>query len=92
MKEANNIKGLSSHQVLEYRQQHGSNSLEMQEDRVFCRVLKDIAVEPMFILLFLACLIYFIVRQYNEGIIMAVAIVVCTCWIEIWKYVKWVKV
>ena len=68
------ITGLSDEQVLESRRQHGSNALELHEDRVFLNVLKEVVLEPMFILLLAACFIYFIVGQYQEGIIMAVSI------------------
>jgi P-type Ca2+ transporter type 2C len=66
--------GLTQEQVTESRHQHGSNTLEMQEDRVLLQVLKEVALEPMFILLLAACIIYFVVGQYQEGIIMLVSI------------------
>ena len=66
--------GLTNEQVTESRRQHGSNTLEMQEDRVLLQVLKEVVLEPMFILLLSACIIYFIVGQYKEGIIMVVSI------------------
>ncbi len=68
------ITGLTSEQVITSRQQHGSNTLEMQEDRVLLQVLKEVVLEPMFILLLAACIIYFVVGQYEEGIIMLVSI------------------
>jgi Ca2+-transporting ATPase len=69
-----NTKGLSSKQVEDSRQQHGSNLLELQEDRVFWHVLKEVVTEPMFILLLAACIIYFVAGQYREGVIMGVSI------------------
>lgn len=66
--------GLTNEQVTESRRQHGSNSLEMREDRVLLQVLKEVVLEPMFILLLAACIIYFLVGQYQEGIIMVVSI------------------
>jgi len=41
---------------------------------VFLNVLKEVVLEPMFILLLAACIIYFAVGQYKEGIIMLVSI------------------
>ncbi|HEY6503419.1 MAG TPA: cation-translocating P-type ATPase, partial [Chitinophagaceae bacterium] len=38
----------------------------------------EVALEPMFILLLAACIIYFIVGQYQEGIIMLVSIFIVT--------------
>ena len=69
-----NIQGLSDTQVSQSRNQHGNNSIEIQEDRVFWHVLKEVVFEPMFILLLAACIIYFFVGQYVEGIIMLVSI------------------
>ncbi|MEQ1800195.1 MAG: cation-transporting P-type ATPase, partial [Lacibacter sp.] len=66
--------GLTTEQVNISRSRHGSNTLEMQEDRVFLQVLKEVVLEPMFILLLAACIIYFVVGQYKEGIIMLVSI------------------
>ena len=66
--------GLTTEQVAASRLKNGSNTLEMQEDRVFLNVLKEVVLEPMFILLLAACIIYFAVAQYKEGIIMLVAI------------------
>ena len=70
----NNNTGLTTEQVSTNRQQYGSNTLEMQEDRVLLAVLKEVVLEPMFILLLAACIIYFVVGQYQEGIIMLVSI------------------
>jgi P-type Ca2+ transporter type 2C len=67
-------KGLTDEQVAASRQQHGSNTLEMQEDRVLLQVLKEVVLEPMFVILLAACIIYFIVGQYQEGFIMLVSI------------------
>jgi len=66
--------GLTTEQVTASRLKNGSNTLEMQEDRVFLNVLKEVVLEPMFILLLAACIIYFAVGQYKEGIIMLVSI------------------
>jgi Ca2+-transporting ATPase len=66
--------GLSTAEVTVSRQQHGSNTLEMQEDNVLLNVLKEVVLEPMFMILLAACIIYFAVGQSNEGIIMLVSI------------------
>ena len=67
-------KGLTAEEVIASRRQYGSNAIEMQEDRVFWHVLKEVVLEPMFIILLLACFIYFFASQFREGIIMAVSI------------------
>src|SRR5436190_23216438 len=74
MNSSENQHGLTTGQVITSREQHGSNTLEMSEDRVFLHVLKEVVLEPMFILLLAACIIYFTVGQYQEGIIMLVSI------------------
>jgi P-type Ca2+ transporter type 2C len=66
--------GLTDAEVALSRSNDGSNTLEMEEDRVFLKVLKEVVLEPMFLLLLAACIIYFAVGQYQEGIIMLVSI------------------
>lgn len=74
MKFVDTKEGLTDEQVIKNRLQYGKNTLEMQEDRVLMHVLKDVVLEPMFILLLAACIIYFIAGQFQEGIIMLVSI------------------
>ena len=69
-----NIQGLSDAQVSQSRNLNGSNTIEIQEDRVLQHVFKEVILQPMFILLLAACIIYFFVGQYVEGIIMLVSI------------------
>jgi len=66
--------GLDLTRVNESRKQHGSNSMELHEERVLLNVIREIVLEPMFILLVAACTIYFLTGSYQEGIIMLVAI------------------
>lgn len=68
------MKGLSPAEVDAKRKQFGSNTIELKEDRVLLSVLKEIVLEPMFLLLLAACIIYFITGQQQEGIIMLVSI------------------
>jgi len=68
------LTGLSDMQVLDSRKLYGSNFIHLKEDRTFLRITKDIVLEPMFILLLAACMVYFLTRQYEEGIIMLVSI------------------
>ncbi len=74
MDEMNNTIGLTTEQVKASRESYGSNTLELQENRLLLQVLKEVVLEPMFILLLAACIIYFVVGQYQEGIIMGVSI------------------
>ncbi len=66
--------GLTPPEVLQSRQQNGSNDLQLKDDRVLLQVLKEVVTEPMFIILLAACIVYFLVGQYQEGIIMLVSI------------------
>ena len=52
-----NIKtGLTTDQVNASRDQYGSNTLELTENKVLFQVVKEVVLEPMFILLLAACL------------------------------------
>jgi len=70
--------GLTDDEVLRSRSLSGSNGITTKNERVFARLLLDIVKEPMFILLVIACTVYFIVGQYQEGFIMLAAILVVT--------------
>lgn len=66
--------GLTDEAVLKSRELNGSNSMDLNEDKVLLHVLKDIVAEPMFLILVAACIVYFAVAQYQEGVIMLVSI------------------
>lgn len=68
------MNGLSSADVIAKRNQYGSNTIELKAERVFLSVLKEIVLEPMFLLLLAACVIYFITGQHQEGTIMLISI------------------
>ncbi|MBK7433556.1 MAG: HAD-IC family P-type ATPase [Chitinophagaceae bacterium] len=68
--------GLNPDQVNASRIAHGSNSISTRDDRVLWHVLLGIIREPMFIILFIACTIYFAVGQFQEGFIMLAAILI----------------
>ncbi len=74
MDNENALMGLTDEEVIISRENFGTNSLALQEDRVLLNVLKEVVLEPMFILLLAAGIIYFAVGQFKEGIIMLVAI------------------
>jgi P-type Ca2+ transporter type 2C len=67
-------KGLTAEKVLESRGKFGKNRMDEPENRVFFTVLKEVALEPMFIILLATCIIYFALGQYQEGMIMLVSI------------------
>ncbi|HNU88496.1 MAG TPA: cation-translocating P-type ATPase [Ferruginibacter sp.] len=76
MAESNfNIKGLTDEQVTEARKRSGFNRQQFKQEAGFITLLKEIALEPMFILLVFAALIYFITGNRNDGLFMSAAIV-----------------
>ncbi len=66
--------GLTTEAALASRKAHGSNELDGKEQHGLLAVLKDVVTEPMFILLLLACGVYFLTRNYPEGFFMLVSI------------------
>jgi Ca2+-transporting ATPase len=82
-----NIKGLSSDQVNLLQKQYGRNRLKVGPEHRIIRILLNIASEPMFILLSIACSLYFILGSNSEGIIMAVAILFVTA-ISLFQEIK----
>lgn len=72
------LKGLSNDEVINSRSLHGDNIFHLKEERNFLYAVKDVVLEPMFIMLLLACTAYFFIRQYQEGFIMLVSIFIVT--------------
>ena len=70
-----NIKGLTDQQVLDSRAKHGYNKLNHKKENEFLIALRGIFKEPMFILLLVTSIIYFISGKIGDGIFMASAIV-----------------
>ncbi len=71
----NGIAGLKENEVLASRSAHGVNIITEKKENGILRAVKDLAKEPMFILLLAASVIYFIGGQKAEGIFMAISIV-----------------
>ncbi len=69
--------GLTAAQVLEARAKYGRNEVE-KAGNSFLKSLKDVVKEPMFLLLLVAALIYFLTGKTGDGIFMAAAIVLVT--------------
>lgn len=69
------IKGLTDEEVSVARKQFGTNVQELKKNEGFITSLKDIVQEPMFILLLVASIIYFITGNTSDGIFMVSAIV-----------------
>lgn len=86
-KTVTDIKGIPPEQVPALQQQYGKNIFTADKESRFLRVLKDVMLEPMFILLVIASIGYFILGEKNEGIMMGAAILVVVT-ISIYQEVK----
>jgi P-type Ca2+ transporter type 2C len=68
------IKGLSYDEVVASRKKCGFNSLEHQQKNHLLISIIEMVKEPMFLLLFVAAIIYYITGDYGDGIFMTIAI------------------
>ncbi|MBM3441608.1 MAG: cation-translocating P-type ATPase [Bacteroidetes bacterium] len=68
------LTGLSDQQVRQSRQQHGPNIRNHHEEKAWLASLRGIVIEPMFLLLLAAAVIYFVLQETSEGIFMTAAI------------------
>lgn len=69
-----NWKGLTDEEVLVNREKFGINTVETEKQNSFFLVIKEIVLEPLFIILVGAAIIYFVLGESHEGIIMLVAL------------------
>ncbi|HVT86627.1 MAG TPA: cation-translocating P-type ATPase [Chitinophagaceae bacterium] len=70
-----NIKGLDEKDIPAIQKQYGKNIFGKERSGTFFRILWDIVREPMFILLAIACSVYFILGESSEGFLMAAAMI-----------------
>lgn len=70
-----NITGLSSKKAAELLRAEGANRFLTEDERTWFRIVFDIVREPMFLLLAVACIIYFILGDFYEGALMLVAMI-----------------
>jgi Ca2+-transporting ATPase len=68
--------GLTSEEVIKSRSKFGSNKTELTSENAVIEIVKDIVTEPMFILLVAAAVIYFVLGEKAEAIIMLAAIMI----------------
>lgn len=68
------LKGLTSQEVEQSREKHGSNAIDFKKENRIIMALKDLVKEPMIILLLVAAAIYFISGDIGDGIFMAASI------------------
>ncbi|MFL5741591.1 MAG: cation-translocating P-type ATPase [Flavisolibacter sp.] len=65
--------GLNEFEVKALLQRYGKNTFHINEGRRFFKLLFDIFREPMFLILMAACLLYFLLGEHAEGLMMAAA-------------------
>ncbi len=70
-----NMAGLSSAEVKRLQEQYGKNELTPQKKEGFLRKVFQIVCEPMFLLLIVAAIIYFILGEPKDGAIMLIFVV-----------------
>lgn len=69
-----NFSGLSAAQAARQRQVHGKNELEATRRNPILDSLRNIVTEPMFVLLGVACVLYFFLGDFTEALMMVVSI------------------
>ncbi|MEZ4962311.1 MAG: cation-translocating P-type ATPase [Saprospiraceae bacterium] len=68
------LTGLTAREVQAARKKYGLNSIQKNEQNRWVEVLKNIVLEPMFLLLLAAAGIYFLLGEYADGLVMIIAI------------------
>ncbi len=68
------FQGLSDEEVIASRLKFGSNDQHSSDPNRFLLVLKEVVTEPLFVILVLTSLVYFLLGEYSEGIIMLIAL------------------
>ena len=69
-----NIAGLSDEEASNNRLQFGANIVNAEKQNKLWRLIRGVITEPLFILLVCTAIIYFILGNYSEGLVMLVAI------------------
>ena len=64
--------GLTEDQVKNSQEKHGKNELMIEKKNTFLKKAISIFMEPMFLLLFCTAMIYFVLGEPRDGIIMLV--------------------
>lgn len=70
-----NHQGLTTAQAKQLQQKYGKNELTPQKQRSFLRKVIPIILEPMFLLLIVAAIIYFVLGEPRDGAIMLIFVI-----------------
>ena len=87
------LKGLTSREVKELQEKYGKNELSLEKHKPFIFKIFEILCEPMFTLLIIASLIYFVLGEPRDGIIMLIFVIaiIMIDIIQEWKTDKTLK-
>lgn len=81
------IKGLNPSEVIESRKQFGFNELEYKQRKRYIQLLLDVLKEPMFLLLLTCGIIYFIIGEFSEAVILLFWVIMVV-FITFYQYAK----
>ncbi|MEI7884909.1 MAG: cation-translocating P-type ATPase [Clostridia bacterium] len=69
------IKGITSAQALELQEKFGKNELTAEKKESFFHKILEVLSEPMFLLLIIAAVVYFILGEPRDGAIMLIFVI-----------------
>ena len=69
------ITGLSDYEAKERLQKYGFNELETEKKHTFLGVIKEVMTEPMFIFLLVCGIVYFLIGDINEGLMILASVI-----------------
>ncbi len=72
------LQGLNPEEVAQSRALHGSNQIYVRPQRRIWHMLQDVGTEPMFLLLVIACVLYFLIGDAAEAWLMVGAVIFVT--------------
>ncbi|MGG7162558.1 cation-translocating P-type ATPase [Clostridium ihumii] len=89
----NELKGLTEEEVKKLQQKYGKNQLVPEKKSSFLLKVLEVLKEPMFLLLIIAAIIYFLLGEPRDGIIMLIFVigVISIDVIQEWKTDKTLK-
>jgi Ca2+-transporting ATPase len=68
-----NLRGLEEADIIPLRQKFGKNIFNAEKPRRLLHIIRDTVLEPMFILLAVACILYIILDEIAEGMMVMAA-------------------
>src|SRR5881275_875577 len=75
---SNEVKGLSQQEANELLKYYGPNKLSLEDKSRLFSIITGLVKEPMFLLLVVACTLYFILGENMEALMMAAAMIIMT--------------